>query len=83
MKRDLKALLKEHNKISEEHYRMDINNSTNKERNEKWIELLICREKIACLCADVLGIKTEDQAKALAASMDRGRIIRYIRKKSS
>jgi hypothetical protein len=82
MKRELKALLDEHQKISDEYYAMESLNSTGEERKNKWLEIMVCREKIASLCCDILGIKTEDQAKALAASMDRGRIINYIRKGS-
>lgn len=82
MKRELKVLLEEHQRISEENYVMTTYNSTDEERKNKWLEMMVCREKIASLCCDILGIKTEDQAKALAASIDRGRIINYIRKSS-
>lgn len=79
MKRELKALLNDHNRIQSEWLKMTIYNSTEEERKNKRDELSECREKIGSLCMSILGVRTLDQAEALANSMNRGIICSRFR----
>lgn len=83
MKRELNKLLSKHQEIKKEWFNMTVENSTSKEKNDKWNELQKCRYEIAEKCIEILGIRTRDQAIAFSESISRHTgLYKFIKKES-
>lgn len=83
MKRELNKLLTKHQEIKKEWFNMTVENSTKKEKDDKWNELKECRHEIAEKCVEILGIRTRDQAIAFSESISRSTCLyKFIKKES-
>lgn len=80
MKRELKKLVNKHKDISNEWFNMTIENSTAEEIKEKWNDLVQCRFEIANTCINILGIKTDEQAKAIGESVTRSTLHKCLKR---
>lgn len=79
MNRQLKKMIKECGDLRDRFFGMTTQNSSEKERDEVLTALHIKRKEIAYKCAEILGVKDEDDAKVIGASIDRGKLSCYVR----
>lgn len=79
MKRELKKLVNKYEDITNGWLNMSINNSTAEEIKEKWDDLVQCRCEIANICISILGIKTEEEAKAISESLTRSTLRKCLK----
>lgn len=79
MKRELKKLVNKYEDITNGWFNMSIKNSTAEEIKEKWDDLVQCRCEIANMCISILGIKTEEEAKAISESLTRSTLRKCLK----
>ena len=79
MNRQLKKMINECSALSDKLFGMTIQNSSEEERDEVLTALHVKRKEIAYKCAEILGVKDEDDAKVIGASIDRGKMLDYLR----
>jgi len=78
MNRQLKKMIKECRELEQKWYNMATDNSTDAERKEAWLDILVKRREVAYKCAELLGIKDEDDARVIGSSVDRGLLFHYL-----
>lgn len=80
MKRELKKLVNKYEDITNGWFNMSIKNSTAEEIKEKWDDLVQCRCEIANVCINILGIETDEQAKAISESLTRSTLHKCLKR---
>ena len=78
MNRQLKKMIKECRELEQKWYNMTIDNSTDAERKDAWLDILVKRKEIAYRCAELLGVKDADDARIISSSIDRCHMFHYI-----
>lgn len=78
MNRQLKKMIRECRELEQKWYNMTVDNSTDAERKEVWLDILVKRKEIAYKCAELLGIKDEYDARVISSSVDRGHLFHYL-----
>lgn len=79
MNRQLKKMIKECRELEQKRHSMTVDNSTDDERKSAWLDILVKRKEITYRCADILGVKDEDDTHMIGSSVDRGNMLSYIR----
>ena len=78
MNRQLKKMIKECREFEQKWYSMTVDNSTDAERKDAWLDILVKRREVAYKCAELLGIKDEDDARVIGSSIDRVCLFHYL-----
>ena len=78
MNRQLKKMIRECRELEQKRYNMTVDNSTDAERKDAWLDILVKRREVAYKCAELLGIKDEDDARVISSSVDKGRLFHYL-----
>lgn len=71
MNRQLKKMIRECRELEQKWYSMTVDNSTDAERKGAWLDILVKRKEVAYKCAEILGVKDEDDARVIGSSVDR------------
>jgi len=79
MNRQLKKMINECRELECKWYEMAANNSTDEERKDAWLDILVKRKEVAYKCAEILGVKDEDDARAIGSSVERGHMFHYLK----
>ena len=82
MNRQLKKMIKECRELEQKWYNMTVDNSTDDERKDAWLDILVKRKEVAYKCADILGVKDEDDARVIGSSVDRGSLFQYLQERN-
>lgn len=78
MNRQLKKMIRECRELEQKWYNMAVDNSTDAERKDAWLDILCKRREVAYKCAEILGVKDEDDARVICSSVERGRMFHYL-----
>ena len=79
MNRQLKKMIRECRELEQKWFEMTTYNSTDEERKDAWLDVLVKKREVAYKCAELLGVKDEDDAKVIGSSIDMGRMFHYVR----
>ncbi len=79
MNRQLKKMIKECRELESKWYGMTVYNSTDEERKDAWLDILGKRREVAYKCAELLGVKDEDDARVIGSSVERGHLLHYLK----
>lgn len=79
MNRQLKKMIRECHELERKWYKMTIYNSTDDERKDAWLEILVKRREIAYKCAELLGVKDDVDARVIGSSVNRAHMLHYVR----
>ena len=78
MNRQLKKMIRECRELECKWYKMTVYNSTDEERKDAWLDILAKRREVAYKCAEILGVKDEDDARVIGSSVERGHMFHYL-----
>jgi len=78
MNRQLKKMIKECRELEQKWFNMTVDNSTDDERKDAWLDILVKRKEVAYKCAELLDIKDEDDARVIGSSIDRACLFHYL-----
>ncbi len=81
MNRQLKKMIKEFSELESKFHKMTVDNSTDEERKGAWDGIEIQRREIVYKCAELLGVRDEDDAYVIGSSINRIGIFNYLRRK--
>lgn len=79
MNRQLKKMVRECRELEQKWYKMTTYNSTDEERKDTWLDILCKRREVAYKCAEILGVKDEDDARVIGSSVERGHMFHYLK----
>jgi len=78
MNRQLKKMIRECRELEQKWYDMTTYNSTDAERKDAWLDILVKRKEVAYKCAEILDIKDEHDARVIGSSIDRVCLFHYL-----
>lgn len=82
MNRQLKKMIRECRELEQKWHNMTVDNSTDAELKDAWLDILVKRREVAYKCAELLDIKDEDDARVIGSSVDRGLLFHYLQERN-